>query len=104
MKTIRNISPGSVFKVAFVTYGLLLAIFGCLFFVAPALLSSSIVASLARQHQGLAFLGSTTAIVLIYVFGVIGLAVTQAILATIGALIYNIVAGLVGGIRIDLGE
>jgi hypothetical protein len=104
MRTIRNISPGSVFKVAFVIYVFLLAIFGCLFFVAPAMLGSSMVASLARQNRSLAFLGSGTAVIILYVVGVVGVAIVQAIVATIGAIIYNIVARLVGGIRIKLEE
>ncbi len=105
MRTIRHISAGSTFKVFAVIYGLLTAIFGCLFFVLPGLLSSSLLSTLVRDERSLAiFGGGTVAIVVIYVFAIAAVAILQGIVAAIAALIYNIVAAWVGGIQVDLGD
>ncbi len=103
MHTIRHIGAGSVFKVFAMIYGLLTAIFGCLFFVLPGLLSSSVLSSLVRDERSLAiFGGSTVAIVVLYLFAIVAIAILEGIVAAIGALVYNLIAAWVGGVRVDL--
>jgi len=105
MKTIRRVSAGSVFKVTFVIYMLLLAIFGCLFLVIPGLLGSSLLGSLGDRDSGLALLGGGILTTLIlYVVLVIAGAFVQGIVTAIAALIYNLVASWVGGIEVELQE
>ncbi len=112
MKTIRSISAGSVFKVSFVIYALLFAIFGCFFLVLPAVLgqtflSQSFVPDIIGNGQRLGFLssgGAIAAVVVAYVVGIFVVALIQGIFAAIAALVYNLVSGLVGGVRVDLSD
>ncbi len=107
--TVRRLSAGSVFKVTFVIYALLIAIFGCLFVLLPGLMGSGLLSGIARDQlgyeSGLGMLGGgiiSTLIVylLLIVLGAFG----PAVMAAIAALIYNLAAGWVGGYRIELQE
>jgi hypothetical protein len=103
VSTVRSISPGSVFKVAFVTYAVLVAIFGCFFILLPGLLGSSLLPGLMGENRQLAALGGGVAVtVVIYILAIFVTAFMQALFTAIGALFYNIIAGWVGGIRITL--
>jgi hypothetical protein len=107
MRTIRSISPGSVFKVTFVVYAILFAIFGCLFILLPGILgvgTGMMTGVLGERGRALAAGGGVVVVVIVYVAGIFIFAFVQSIIAAIGALFYNIVAGLVGGIKIDLGN
>ena len=103
--TIRHISAGSVFKVVFVTYLLLLGLLGLLVVVLPGLLGASLLGALVddRYNEG-AFGGGIMITLITYVAVVVGGAIGPAIVAALSALIYNVVAGWVGGVRIRLQE
>lgn len=102
---IRHISAGSVFKVIFVIYALLLAIFGCFAVVLPGLLGSSLLGGMMDDRYGLGAIGAGIIGTLIsYVVLVVGGSLVPAIVIALSALIYNLVAGWVGGIQVTLQE
>lgn len=103
--TIRYISAGSAFKVTFVTYLLLLGLIGLLVVVLPGLLGSSLLGGLVDDHYNAgAFGGGIVATLVTYVALVVGGSIGPAIVMALTALIYNLVAGWVGGLRVRLQE
>jgi len=103
--TIRHISAGSAFKVTFVTYLLLLGLMGLLVVVIPGLLGSSLLGGLVDDRYSLGALGGGILGTLVtYVVLVVGGSIGPAIVIALTALIYNLVAGWVGGIRLRLQE
>jgi len=94
-----------VFKVTFVTYLLLLGLMGLLVVVLPGLLGASLFGGLVDDSYNLgAFGGGIVGTLVIYVVLVISGAIGPAIVMALTALIYNLVAGWVGGIRVRLQE
>lgn len=103
--TIRHISAGSAFKVTFVTYLLLLGLVGLLVVVIPGLLGSSLLGGLVDNRYSLGALGGGILGTLVtYVVLVVGGSIGPAIVMALTAVIYNLVAGWVGGIRLVLQE
>lgn len=102
---IRRVSAGSVFKVTFVIYALLLGLFGCVLVVIPGLLSASLLGGLVDDRYGLGALGGgIVGTLVVYVLLVIVGAFVQGLVTAIAALIYNLVAGWVGGVQVELQE
>ena len=102
MRTIRRISPGSVFKVTFVIYALLFALFGCLAILLPGLVGSSILSGLEDQLGFGLFAGGMVTSVVVYVVGILVYGLISGIFAALGALVYNLIASWVGGIVVEL--
>jgi hypothetical protein len=96
---IKRVSPMSVAKVSFVLYAVIGLIIGGFFALFGAAMGS--LASLGgEQHTSMfpaAFFGVGAVIILPIVYGVMA-----AIFGAIGAFVYNIVAGWVGGIEIEV--
>ncbi len=94
MAAVKRIGPGSAFKVGTVLYGLLGLIPGAVF-----ALVSMLGAALAPPELGpFKFLFGVGAIIILpLLYGIIG-----GIFAAIGAAIYNLVAGWVGGLEVDI--
>ena len=88
---IKRVHPFSVFKIG----GLLYAIFG--FFAGCIFALISLVGG--EKVPSFPFGGALAIIILPIVYGVVG-----AVFATIGAALYNLVAKLVGGVKIKLEE
>ena len=108
-RTIRHVSAGSVFKVTFVIYALLIAFFGCLLVLLPGLLGSSLLGGLLGDQLGgryaLGMLGGGIVATLItYVLLIILGAFGPAVMMALSALVYNLVAGWVGGVRVELRD
>ena len=102
MKTIKRFDLGSVFKMAAVTYGLLFALLGFFFLLLPSIIGFGLLRELSYE-MGLGGMGASIIVVLImYVVGIIVNALISGIIAVIAAILYNLVAGWVGGIRIEL--
>lgn len=103
--TIRHISAGSAFKVTFVIYLLLLGLIGLLVVVLPGLLGAGLLGGLVDDRYNLgAFGGGVVATLVTYVVLVVGGSLGPAIATALSVLIYNLVAGWVGGIRVRLQE
>jgi hypothetical protein len=95
MTTLKRIEPGSAFKVGLIVYGLLGLIIGALF---------SLVALLGAAASGLGGSGiagplfGVAAIVILPIFyGLLG-----GIVGALSAVIYNLAAGWVGGLKVVL--
>ncbi|NOZ73477.1 MAG: hypothetical protein GXP38_16510 [Chloroflexi bacterium] len=103
MQTIRRITISSAFKVGAVLCGLLFLIFGFFFFLLPGLFGASLIGAIMGDQGGMgAFgMGAGTSI-LLYLVGIVVYAVLGGIGFAIEAFFYNIVAGIVGGIEIEL--
>lgn len=101
--TIHHISAGSVFKVTFIIYALLLAVFGCFAIVLPGFLSSGLLGGFAGDDYGMSvFGGGIISTLILYLLLIVLGAFVQGVVTAIGALIYNLVAGWVGGVRVEL--
>jgi hypothetical protein len=100
MATIKRIGPGSAFKIGSVVY----AIFGLVVGIAMALFSlmigslGSLAGNMAPSARLLGFgFGLGSIIVVPIMYGIIG-----GIGGAIGALLYNLAAGWVGGLEVDI--
>jgi hypothetical protein len=102
MAVIARISPGSAAKVGLVLYAVLGLILGILVALL-SLMAGGIAAHLGQNAPpGLSYAfgvggGLSAIIIMPIVYGIIG-----AVAFGLSALIYNVVAGWVGGIEIDL--
>jgi hypothetical protein len=95
MSVVKRISPGSAFKVSLVVYGLLGLIFGLIFSLL-ALLGAAIPGTGAAKAGSMVF-GVLAVIILPLLYGLFG-----GILGALSAVIYNLAAGWVGGLSIEL--
>ena len=100
MAIVRRVGPGSAFKIGLVLYGIIGLLLGivmaCVSMVAGSLggLGQSAVPGARVLGLGMGF-GAIIVFPLLY--GVMG-----GVFAAIGAAIYNLVAGWVGGLEIDI--
>jgi hypothetical protein len=95
MSVLKRVSPASAFRVGLVAYGILGLVLG-LFCSLIAVAGASFA-----PHARMPFLGRVGIFAVILcpiVYGIIG-----GIGAAIGAVIYNLVAGWVGGLEVDIG-
>lgn len=91
---VRKVGPLSCAKIAGVIYAILGLVFGALFSLISA--TGLAVRGLAGTPMGVVF-GTAAVIVLPIFYGCIGFLVTL-----LGAWLYNLVAGFVGGIEIEV--
>jgi hypothetical protein len=100
MTTLKRVGPGSAFKIGLVTYAILGLVLGI--FMA---FISMLVGNLGSMGQSAApgaklfgfGMGFGAIIFFPICYGIIG-----GIFAAIGAVIYNLVAGWVGGLEVDI--
>jgi transmembrane protein DUF3566 len=100
MATVKHIGPGSAFKVGLVVY----AFFGLIVGICMALFSTMIgslgsmagTGGPAMKAFGFGF-GLGSIIIFPIFYGVIG-----GIAGAVGAVVYNLVAGWVGGLEVDI--
>ncbi len=94
MAVVKHITPASAFKIGLVAYGVL----GIFIGIICALIAIA-GASFARTTLPFTGMGMGVAAIIVcpIVYGVIG-----GIVAVIGALLYNVAAGWVGGLEVDL--
>lgn len=108
MRTVRRIGIGSAFKVGAVLSALLVALFGIPFLILPGLLGASLLGTvLSEQGQGAgeaagALGAGLVGSLVFYIVAIISSAIFGGIGYAIQALIYNLVAGWVGGIEVEL--
>ena len=100
MAIVRRVGPGSAFKIGLVLYGIIGLLLGivmaCVSMVAGSLGSLGQSAVPGARVLGLG-MGFGAIIVFPLLYGVIG-----GVFAAIGAAIYNLVAGWVGGLEVDI--
>lgn len=116
MKAIRSISAVSVFKVSCVVYALLFACLGCLGFVLPMSVAGSMFTrenflslgftseQTTAMMQALGVDNGTYLVTVIagYVVGLLLVPLISAIVLAIAALVYNIIARLIGGVEVHI--
>ncbi len=105
-REIQSIDAVSAGKVGCVWGALLAAILGCVGVFLPLLALPSLLASAMPEQSDAAVLmggGFVTALVS-YLGFILTEAVVLAIVFAIGALIYNLVAKMVGGLTVDLSD
>lgn len=103
MQTIRRITIGSAFKVGAVLSALLFLIFGFFILLLPGLFGASLMGSLMGDQGGMGAFGmGAGASIILYLVGTVAYAILGGIGFAIEAFFYNIVAGIVGGIEIEL--
>jgi hypothetical protein len=95
MATVRRIGPGSAFKVGLAMYALMGLLFGIIFALVSML--GGALALPAEAGAFRMFFGVGAIVFLPIFYGVIG-----GIFAALGALIYNVVAGWLGGLEVDI--
>jgi hypothetical protein len=100
MATVKRIGPGSAFKVGLVLYGILGLFLGCMMalisMVAGSLTGMAGADASVAKMMGIG-MGFGAIIIFPILYGVIG-----GIFAAIGAAVYNLVAGWVGGLEVDI--
>jgi hypothetical protein len=102
MRAIRSIGIGSAFKVGAVTYALMWVILGGLVLLLQ-LLIGGITGLGAGGREGAQVFGMVAGFGIIgYIIGIVIYAVLGGIFSALAAFIYNLVAGMVGGIEINL--
>jgi len=97
---LKRIGPGSAFKVGLVTYGILGLILGILMALFSMLAGSVATMSGWGSAAGLGFMagfGLASIIIFPLIYGVCG-----GVFGALGAVIYNLVAGWVGGLEVDI--
>ncbi len=103
-KEIRSIEPFSAGKVGCLLGGLLTAIFGCVFLFLPMAFLPGLIAKTAPDQSGALHIlgGGVIGAAIVYILSIIIEAVIVAVVWLIGALLYNLVAKIGGGVEIDV--
>ena len=94
MATLKRIGPGSAFKVGMAVYAAL-GLLGGLIFAAVSTLGGAVLPREAGVFR--MFFGVGAIIFLPIFYGIIG-----GICGAIGAAVYNLVAGWIGGLEVDI--
>ncbi len=94
MAVVKRVAPASAFKVGLVLYGVLGLFIGV--FCALLVITGASFASTTLPFSGIG-MGIAAIIVCPILYGIIG-----GIMAVIGAALYNLAAGWVGGLEVDL--
>lgn len=95
MATVKRIGPGSAFKLGAALYAFMGLLLGVIFALVSLLGGALMPASEAGIFR--MFFGAGAIIFLPICYGIIG-----GIFSAIGAVIYNLVAGWVGGLEVDI--
>ncbi len=95
MATLKRIDPGSAFRVGGILYALMGLLMGIIFALVSMLGGALVPASEAWVFR--TFFGAGAVFFLPIFYGIIG-----GICAAISAAVYNLVAGWVGGLEVDI--
>jgi hypothetical protein len=100
MATVRHVGPGSAFKIGLILYGIIGLLLGivmaCVSMVAGSLGSLGHSAVPGARSFGLG-MGFGAIIFFPLLYGLFG-----GVFAAVGAVLYNAVAGWVGGLEVDI--
>ncbi len=97
LRTIRRVDLASAFKVGAILSAMFWAVFG-LFFVMFGSVISSMAAASGQRGAGLPMVGGFMA----YLMGIVMYAIFGGIFTVIYAFMYNLVAGWVGGLQVEI--
>ena len=99
MATLKRVEPGSAFKIGLITYGILGLVLGICMAIFSILVGSFGTAAASVPGSKLFGLGMGVGWIIFFpvVYGLFG-----GIFAAIGAVVYNLAAGWVGGIQVDI--
>lgn len=100
MATVKRVAPGSAFKIGLVMYAMLGLVLG-IFMAFISMVAGSLGALGESAAPGAKLLGFGMGFGAIILFP-IGYGIIGGIFAAIGAAIYNLVAGWVGGLEVDI--
>ncbi|MGQ9516935.1 MAG: hypothetical protein ACUVWB_11890 [Anaerolineae bacterium] len=107
MYTLRRVVVGSAFKVMAILSGLVFAVVGFFAIFLPGIFGVGIWSMMAMSPRrlpfeiiGLRVLGS----ILLYLLGIVLYAVLGGIVGALYAAVYNLVAGIGGGLRVELDK
>lgn len=106
MYTLRRVVVGSAFKVMAILSGLVFAVVGFFAIFLPGIFGVGIWSMMAMSPRrlpfgiGLGVLGS----ILLYLLGIALYAVLGGIVGALYAAVYNLVAGIGGGLRVELDK
>lgn len=106
MYTLRRVAVGSAFKVMAILSGLIFAAVGFFAVFLPGVFGIGIWSMMAMSPRrlpfglGLGVLGS----ILAYLLGIVIYAVLGGIVGALYAAMYNLVAGIGGGLRVELNK
>jgi hypothetical protein len=106
MITIRRVGIGSAFKVSAVLTALFWAIFGLLFLLFPTLLVGQLTTGSTSgfsSSQDFADVAGGS-LILVYFCGIAIYAVIGGLIGALYAFLYNLVAGWVGGLEVELSS
>ena len=99
MAIVKRVGPGSAFKVGLITYGILGLVLGICMALFSTLVGSLGTAASSAPGAKLLGLGMGVGSIIFFpvLYGLIG-----GIGGALGALIYNLAAGWVGGLEVDI--
>ena len=101
MATVKRIGPGSAFKIGLITYAILGLVLG-IFMAGISGIMGSLAGTLSQSAvPGARFLGFSTGLGAIIFFPIV-YGLVGGVFTAIGAVIYNLVAGWVGGLEVDI--
>jgi hypothetical protein len=100
MATVRRIGPGSAFKVGLVTYAFLGLIIGVIMALV-SMMAGSLGSLAGGGAPGVRALGFGFGLSAIIIFPIC-YAIIGGIAGALGAAVYNLVAGWVGGLEVDI--
>jgi hypothetical protein len=101
MTTVKRIGPGSAFKIGLVTYAILGLVLGLFMALVSGLVGSLGGALGQSAAPGARLFGFGMGFGAV-IFFPIGYGLIGGVFAALGALIYNLVAGWVGGLEVDI--
>jgi Transmembrane domain of unknown function (DUF3566) len=100
MAVVKRISPSSAFKVGLIAYAILGLVLG-IFMAVISMVASPLGALTQSAAPGAQFfrvgMGVGAIVLMPFIYGAFG-----AVFSAIGAAIYNLVAGWVGGLEVDI--
>lgn len=94
MTTLKRVSPGSAFKVGLVIYALIGLVLGA-FCSAMFLVGAQVFPHTSLPMSGA--MGLLAIVICPIIYGIIG-----GVIAAIGAAIYNLASGWVGGLQVEI--
>lgn len=102
VRTIRRINVMSALKVGAIATALVWAILGLIFVIFSLCFSGMLATMIPDNNGGGAFAGGLIGTIIFYVIGIVLYGIIGGVVSALYAWIYNLTAGWVGGLEIEL--